>query len=797
MLKEISKLERGVSATSFLTSVSVVAILFTAAPAVAQSSSSSFENDEIIVTARKREESLQEVPLSISAFSGEEIRRKGITELEDVALLTPGLTFEDFSSGGFGTPIIRGAAQFDITSLEQNVATFIDGIYVPRSYSVDVGTDSLERIEVVKGPQSALYGANAFTGAINYITRKADLNQSYGDAKVTVGDNERFDISGSFSVPIIEGVLAVKVDGKHSEFDGDWDNDHPAANTFEGNGTEGNLGGFNDQSYGASVIFQPTDRVNIDLGYRNIQKETESRAQTRLERSAFDLNCGALVFGAPSAFCGELPDTPLLPGTDTETGFALDPRTFAETETELFRGKLSVDVTDASTLSYEFANISADTFAPGNSDRDAVAGTVPFGGTSAGNVFTVLPTGGFDYDSHEIRLDYTTEGGIYTMVGGFLSDGEDLDSGQAGFFAPLFTPGTSLVPLQESDLDAPGNNVIETETRAIFAQVDIPLGERLNISAEGRYVWEDITGSDPTGDFVFEDNYFVPRVSLDYNINDDQLLYGSVARGVKSGGVNGAVVTGPATFVPFFMLGALQALPEEERFFDPDTNVTYEIGSKNTFLDGRAQLNAAAYYIDWSNLQISVAAEGGTVNTQTITSNIGSATSKGVEIDGSFDVTDNFTLNGGLSLNDATYDDDVISQRIVRAGICDDIVCNANGDIGGNELPRSSNFQWNIGAQYDGEIGNDYDYFVRGDLVGQSDQFVGELNLATIPSRALLNVRAGVSSGPVSADFWITNVTDEQYVSNAFYIPNPFFVSYVPTFGNRRRIGVTLSYDFN
>ena len=120
-----------------------------------------------------------------------------------------------------------------------------------------------------------------------------------------------------------------------------------------------------------------------------------------------------------------------------------------------------------------------------------------------------------------------------------------------------------------------------------------------------------------------------------------------------------------------------------------------------------------------------------------------------------------------------------------------------DGQIGGNDLPRSSDFQWNIGAQYDGEIGNKFDYFVRGDLVGQSEQFVGELNLATIPSRALLNLRAGLSSGPVSADFWITNVTDEEYVANAFYIPNPFFVSYVPTFGNRRRLGVTLNYEFD
>ena len=265
--KGIYQLRNGLSITPFLTSVSVAALLFTATPAAAQSSDISLEDDEIVVTARKREESVLDVPLSISAFSAEDIKQKGIQELEDVALLTPGLTFEDFSNGGFGTPVIRGATQFDITSLEQNVATFIDGVYVPRAYSVDIGTDSLERIEVVKGPQSALYGANAFTGAINYITRKADLEETYGGASLTVGDNNRFDISGEFSFPLIQDKLAIKLDAKHTEFDGDWDNDHPAADTFEGQGSSGNLGGWDNQSYGASLIFQPTDRVNICLLY--------------------------------------------------------------------------------------------------------------------------------------------------------------------------------------------------------------------------------------------------------------------------------------------------------------------------------------------------------------------------------------------------------------------------------------------------------------------------------------------------------------------------------------------------
>ena len=96
--------------------------------------------EEVLVTARKIEESLQDIPLSISAFTSQDINDRSIEELEDIALLTPGLTFEDFSNGAFGTPVIRGASQFDIDALEQNVSTFIDGVYIPRQYAVDVGT---------------------------------------------------------------------------------------------------------------------------------------------------------------------------------------------------------------------------------------------------------------------------------------------------------------------------------------------------------------------------------------------------------------------------------------------------------------------------------------------------------------------------------------------------------------------------------------------------------------------------------------------------------------------------------
>lgn len=748
-----------------------------------------FVLEEIVVTARKVEESLQDVPLSITAFTAEDISSRSLEELEDVALYTPGLSFEDFSNGGFGTPIIRGASQLSITALEQNVSTFLDGVYIPRQYALDVGTMDMERIEVVKGPQSALYGANAFMGAINYVTSKANLEEFSADVGVVFGDDERQDISGEVSVPLVPGKLAIKVAVAATEYDGDWKNEHPDANAGVSPGTDGNMGGWDSDSFSVNLVAQPTDKLNIELAYHSFDVFTETKAQSRLEAGSGDLNCGNSFFGLGGrAYCGELPSSPLEVGTDTKTGFAIDPRSYGlDSETDILRLAFSAALTDDITLSYQFSNIDGEVFSAGQSDRDPLNGQV-FGGSTI-NAFTVLPVGNFDYDSHELRVEFTADSGLYAMVGAFYSDGEDFEGGAGAFLGPLdnLDPITAQTLIEFPSLVAnPVDVTTVTEVQAIFGRVAWPLmDDKLILAAEGRYTDEskdvdivyNVDGPAPP----YEDTYFTPRISADYQLNDNQLIYASVAKGVKSGGLN-AEIPGD--------------LLVSEREYGPDENITIEIGSKNTLLGGRMKLNAAIYSIDWSDLQVSKAAVNGGFFGRAIVGNLGGATLKGFEFDVTYAPTDSVTLNAGLALNDATYDSGIISQRITRANICDDVVCNADGDIGGNDLPRTSDTQWNVGAQYDGSFGGNFEYFVRADVVGQSEQYVSEINTATIPDRTLINLRAGVSDDHWSAELWVKNAADEEYVSNAFYIASPFFVNYVPTWGNKRRIGLTLGYSF-
>lgn len=758
------------------TSASAALTIAGATAANAQEEEGVSDSNMIIVTARLVEENLQEIPVAITAFDSEDIRRKSIKELEDVALLTPGLTFEDYSNGGFGTPTIRGATQFTITALEQNVSVFIDGIYIPRQYAFDIGSTNLERIEIVKGPQSALYGANAFAGAINYVTTNRSLTEISASGEIEVSENGGLDISGKISVPLVDEVLSMRLALGHSEFGGDWANAHPDANADISPGTKGNLGGYDNMSLAVGASLRPVDALTIDFDYYNFDTSSETRAQYRLSRGDGDVNCspgGAFLgFGVPIAnqlFCGQLPNSAQAIGGG-DIPFVVDPRSYGlESESEIYRVNVAAELTDQITANYLYGHSGGEVFSAGGSDRDPLVGPVT-------NAFTFNPVGSFNYDSHELRLQYEGDSGHYVMVGGFIQDGRDVE--QSG---GAFVPFGDLTPLTTFD----GVIVVtELETKAVFGRIAVPLmNERLTIGLEGRYTDEEKN----VGGDNYTDSYFTPRASIDYKISDDNLLYVSAARGVKSGGING--------FLPAV------GFDPTERFYGPDTNWTYEIGLKNTFMDGRGRLNLAAFYIDWSALQLQTSATGGGLFDRNIITNLGGASSKGIEVDGDFEIIDGLVVNAGLAYIDATFDSGTNSARITRSGLCGTAaipsdVCNFDGDIGGNDLQRSSKFQWNVGASFEAPVSDSMDFFGRVDVAGQSKQFVSEINVAEIEPRTLVNGNLGVRGDNWSLSVWGKNLFDKKYVSNAFFISIPFFTDYVPTLGNRRRLGATVTFNY-
>ena len=174
--------------------------------------------EEVVVTARKRAESLMEVPLSITAFSETQLERQNVFAMEDLAHWKPALQFQDVN-GVFQNPSIRGLTQTDQTSPQGNVGVFIDGVYLNNRSGLEFGLLDMQRIEVVKGPQSALYGRNTFGGAINYVTKDPVLGEFEGRIEGTAGTRDRYNLAGNVNIPIGD-VAALQLFGGFSEFDG-------------------------------------------------------------------------------------------------------------------------------------------------------------------------------------------------------------------------------------------------------------------------------------------------------------------------------------------------------------------------------------------------------------------------------------------------------------------------------------------------------------------------------------------------------------------------------------------------
>jgi iron complex outermembrane receptor protein len=838
---------------------------------------------DIVVTARRIEERLQDVPIAVSAITAEQLERQSIDDLNDVAEKTVGFAFESFT-GPLAQPVIRGQTNLRTTSPVQNVSTNLNGIYIQRGYFIDQGLLDLQRVEIIKGPQSALYGRNAFAGVISLITAKADVDEFSGKVSGTLGTDERREIKGGVNIPIVPGKLGVRVYAGYSEFDGTWENSHPLADAA-GAFTRGNVGGYEKKAYQADLTFTPSDVLSFEAFYTRTEREIEQNPGYTMSTSgltyAFNsLNASPTGVGAARQnrlFVGEIPTTTSnFAGETRLPGIVIDPRTYGlRGPSEIYAGKVTISPDGPFTLSYQYGHTSANIIARGSSARDPLRPTVVFG-TNFGTIFDSSGTdSSFSSDSHEGKVTYDF-GKVTGFVGVNFQKTDDIES-NASEFAPvnsLVEPTTaSLFPV------GPGLPIPTTVTfrRTTFLQreedvlsfygyANFQASDQLSITLEGRYTKEDqeaadliapdvvanpLTPGGRGGTFIAPSpprssrnaNFFTPRGTITYKFTPDNNVYASVARGYKSGGINGiaaaynriSTVAGApvidqilvgsaiptpragATAVAFVQTTPGTAgLSQLQQTYEAETNWTYEIGSKNKLFDGRMTLNLAAYYTDWKNLQSNAVRlqPDGTAPASfaaivpSLIGNLGDVKIYGVEVEGNFKLTDEFRIDYGASYNRARYKAGVVSQRFGASGNCDGIVCTTVPRAGsafnvlpiaGNQLERTPEFDALLGLNYDTEFENGWGYFARADVTYQTKQYADEANLAWVPSRAIVNASTGVNINGFNVQAWVKNLFDKKYVSNSLFLIGTGGAgssSYVPLFGERRTMGVTGSFKF-
>lgn len=748
--------------------------------------------EEVVVTAQKRVESLQDVPISVSAVNGTKIIEAGITELQDLTAYVPNLTMNET---GIGTNItIRGVSSGINQGFEQSAGMYVDGIYYGRAQLSRAPFLDLERVEVLRGPQSILFGKNSIAGAISMITaRPTDEFEGSVTGLYEPGDEE-YNIRGVVSGPLTEnfrGRVAVLISGMDGYYD----------NTTNGRGEPNE-----DEMVGrATLEWDVTEDLTATL---------------KIEGGSFDSKGRFLEAVNPVETPGGTPYAAVLGlfGTALETDQNFDRQSNGdksnnETLNVTFTAEYAWGEHDVTLVtgynSYEFEEtcdcdfIDAVVFdADQNEEFDQVSQEIRIA-SPVGETFEYI--GGFFYQHSE--LDFRD--GINVPVNSILPPA--LAGATGGLSALLAGTSTQRTFEQESDL------------WAIFAQVTWNLHDDWRLTVGGRYTDEqkdasrrqfhvDATGADngfanPALNTLFglfrieaydtvnasrSEDRFTPHVNLQWDATDDAMLYFTFSQGFKAGGFDVRSNAHPdptvsnAIHTPTFLgtlaatgdpaaAAAAAALTGVLEYEEEDAD-TYEIGGKFSLLDGAAELNIAFYRTEYTDLQTSQF--DGTLGFNV--TNAGEATVQGVELDGRWALTDNLMLSGAFAYLDFEYDKFPNAQcafgqapnSTSAPGLC---------DVAGKRREYTPEFTWNITGDHTWAITDTLEVHTTLDLIYMDDYIAAptlDTNLAQ-DSYLKVNARIGVGAQDGSWEIAVVgkNLTDEEVV----------------TFGNTLPVSTTLT----
>jgi iron complex outermembrane receptor protein len=750
------------------------AALLCGSPALAQQSQGEdLLLEEIVVTARLRSETLQDVPLSISAVTEKEIERAGIVDLTSLAGNTAGLQIDTTGGKTTTTPVVRGLSQVSRSDDENNTPIFIDGVYVSGRDGIDGSLLDVERIEVVKGPQSALYGRNSYAGSINYITKKP-TNTPAGSASVTVGDDNRFTAKGSVSGPLVEDKLFARIAAAYDQWDGSYGDSDLKIGGYKSRFTSGGL----------RLVLDSGFEANANIYYSNDDIGPAPQIM-------FAGNCETIA-GASGAWCGAYP-------TPSNPDFSGYDRRAKGTERETMRSSLNLTqdldgVRLTSLTGYNRLNTRSYT------DLDRQYDGVPFNYTLNGQTGTVNLTvlqgsGGNSYDvSQEFRVESNDEGPFQWIVGAsyygyrlntdspYAIDTTPVPAGArlTSIGAIALAAGLKNIPdatLQDSFFSAYfSRNRKETQTYAAFGAVQYTFADVLTARAELRHTDESKTlyqYSTTTTKVDKTFRYLTPRFTLDYKADDNVLLYASAARGAKAGGFNASAPTA------------------DEMPFDPEFNWTYEVGVKSDLLDRKLRLNLSVFDVEMDGIQITN--PSATSPTIFLTKNAGTGRSRGFELEVTAKPVEGLTLHGSYALADSKF----VNAKDGSLRSYPSYV--SNYDVSGNPLPRTAKHTANASAQYETGLTEVLDGYIRADV-----QYTSKKNGFTTPElgyvkgRTVVNAKVGVIYDQVEASFWVRNLfnNDTPILAQSALTLNTYGRQPVALLPDLRSLGVTVSYKF-
>lgn len=720
--------------------------------------------EEVTVSARRREESLQDVPASITAFSAGDLVDNNVDDVTDYFTKTPNVSFTESGTRGERNISIRGVS--NLGGQVQALAFYIDEFNIVNGpQTANTGNTNstfnpqlydVERIEVLRGPQGTYFGRNATGGAIN-ITTKKPTNEFHGEVSAGYGRLSTWEVGGVLNVPLAPETLLFRTSVFYQESDGFVDNVNPVGG---GSGTE-------FLNYRAALRFQPSANVMADLTV-NYTKEDQGTSET-VANGVLDGGSAGLLRAL--RFTGAINEVAFYPGNRREVNH--DVKDDQQNEFVTIVGKI-----DWQTEWFTVTSVTGylDTDFDSINDLDFTS----FGFLDQDRHVTT------DSISEELRFAGTVGDSVEWLLGGIYAEDDKNQKfavvpGSAGF---LGLPPGFLIDT--------GDITFETESFAVFGELTWHATDRLALTVGGRYTDDEVSQRvegvnfgrpdvPGQGEVGFTD--FSPRFAVAFDLTDDVTLYASASKGYKAGGLQ---------------LNVTQQLPIFD--FDEETIWNYEGGVKLRAFDGRASLGLAVFYMDWEDLQVStnlafVDPVTNQITFLNVTDNAASASTKGVEFEARFLPTEGLEFGATAGYLDAEFD-----------SFPDAFVLGSTVDLSDRRIPRAP--QWTLSA--DGEyrfplarlsdglagLGDAYfraEWSYRDETVPGIDSLVRNAPHDRPDAFDIVNFRAGFEGRRLRVDAYVENAFDEEYFTtfDAFGFAG---ARIHPTY---RTYGVKIRYKFD
>ncbi|MBY0423466.1 MAG: TonB-dependent receptor, partial [Parvularculaceae bacterium] len=754
----------------------------------------STDPNEIIVSARKLDESLQDAPVSVTALTEQAIADRGITNIDELAKFSPGLSFSQAFGRSTDRPVVRGQSnvlanvQFGV---ESGTAYFVDGIYYPSTIqSLDL--NMVKRVEVIRGPQSALYGRNSYAGAINFITKDPG-ERLFAKFGFRAAEGGEFNYTATAGGPILGDKLSALVSARYYNYDGQHRNEL----------TNVNVGNEQSWSVGGVVNINPFEALKIK-GRVSYQQDNDGPLALFLKGSA-DNNCypgfrsnfyrgGGTLSATPGAnnnfqyFCGKISPQPVRLNTSAigTASNQQDGTAFDGVERELLVAGVNADWDIVPTLSLHSATgyrTETEKFGTDSDHSDANIFT--------GNPFLTEPlfanTARDDIRdwSQELRLTWTPSDMFRFLVGGFYYYGENRGveitktSGEKGVFfgQPSLGAGVTTNLGSGPGID-PGCTAASTcsdrsttKNWAVFGMAEIKPTDKISVAAELRYMEETKGLFQWNGAGVLQfgrsnpENYWTPRITANYKFNDRMMGYVVWAKGVKPGGFNGT--TGVSVSRPTYL---------------PEKSKSYEIGFKTQWLDDKLTANISAYRIDASSVQLTTAVPSSSTAVTSIVTNQGEGRTWGMESEFSWRPSDNWSFTATYAFTNPKFTSGCDQDQWIftsGGGVFfapgDPRNTSFNGvfggtatcDITGKRYPLTSKHQASVAAGYTRPLAGGFDFFTNVNGSYESSKFVQVHNTAETGDTFLLGAQLGIRGERWSANIFGRNITNEDTIAIA------------------------------